>query len=1052
MYSSTSNLFRVLGLLLFLSLSASAQRTVPVSVDVARVSRQLPALSTSGRTTAGTDLLLPTLEGDQRFSVVPTPVVPFADALKQPDIRTFSGVSQQNPDLTCRITLSRRGLHVQYHHSGGIYSLDPTPDGTGYQLETDSPVMPFGCQLLTPPGSGREAAVTQWYSYGGTMREYKLALLLTHEFYVQNGNTDASVEAAIQQLINDINGFYTRTLSIRFTLVSPLNNAAIHFYHQPDATLAENATPVANRLRYQSLDDAMAIIPTDFGAGNYDLAHVIHNSGGGIAYLNSACVNQYKAGGWSGVSSVNGFQRVFIHEMGHKLGTPHTFNGVGQYCTSQRSYSNAYEPGSGASIMAYPGLCDASQNLINTGNINFFHVRSVYNIASFVATTGCAVTSATGNQTPQANGGPDYVIPRQTPFVLTGSATDADGDPLTYNWEQYDISYTNAGALGSIAGANGKAAVNDVAAPLFRSYAPSTSTSRTFPSLPYVLGPNPDQSGEALSAVGRTMHFRFTAYDNKATGGSVGMDDVNVVVDSLSGPFRLTSQNTATLWQANGPATITWDVSRTNLSPISCANVKISFSTDGGLTYPIILAAGTPNDGSEVITIPNLATTTGRIKVEAVGNIFFDVNDRNISITTTCTPEYSTIQPADPVVGTVGSAHPVLTAVGKDTLAFAGTLNDLDVPLGVSLYANNGACNTFSNTSFLDLTTFRVTQTGTYTLSFSTASGLGLILSVFQGTYDASSPCSGFLKTTANLNASNVVVLSNSLSLDLTAGVTYSFVLHNYGTGYPNLPASYTISASSATGGRLTPLVPGSTSPYAYTYIAVSGGTIKGFSTGSDFSNASAYPAGSYQIYGLSYAGGTNLSGYVNTSFSAFQSALSGFCGKLSANTVPMTITVPASIAIASVDTACRGVAWEVAFNATGGFSNPFQVQLSDAAGIFGGGMAVVGSGATSPVTVTLPDTLPTGSTYRLRVVNQSVVSAEMPLVVGEKSFVTRHDGLWTDPQTWSCHAVPTIADDVVVQGTHVITVPDNTTVLVRQLLLGGTVHLGIGALLNLAP
>lgn len=1051
MHLLTSNLPRVLGLLFFLSLSASAQRVVPVTVDLARVSNQLPVLSASGRTATGTVLSLPTLEGQQSFSVVPTPVVPLSDALKRPDIRTFSGVSLQNPDLTCRITLSIRGLHVQYQHAGGIYSLDPSPDGARYQLETDEPVLPFGCKLLTTPNSGRESAVTQSFSYGGTLRDYKLALLLTHEFYQQNGNTNASVEAAVQQLMNDVNGFYTRTLSIRFTLISPLSDATIHFYHQPDSTLGENAAPVANRLRYQSLDDAMTLIPNDFGAANYDLAHVIHNSGGGIAYLNSACVNLYKGGGWSGVSTLNGFQRVFIHEMGHKLGTPHTFNGVGQYCTAQRSYSSAFEPGSGASIMGYPGLCDPAQNLINTGNIDFFHVRSIYNIASFVGTTTCPVTSPTNNQTPQANGGPDYVIPRQTPFVLTGSATDADGDPLTYNWEQYDISYNNAGALGTIAGAGGKSAVNDPAATLFRSYAPSTATSRTFPSLPYILNNNPDQSGEALPAVGRTMHFRFIAYDNKVTGGSIGIDNVDVIVDSLSGPFRLTSQNGSTLWQSNSTATITWDIANTNAAPISCANVKISLSTDGGLTYPTVLAASTPNDGSQVVTIPNVTTTTGRIRIEAIGNIFFDLNDYPITITNTCAPEYSVIQPTTDLSGPVGTLHPDLFAVGKDTLAFAGTLTTLDSPLGVSLYASGTSCNTFSNTSYFDLRTFRVTQTGTYTLSFSTASSLGLILSVFQGTFNASSPCTGFLKSTANLNGSTVY-LNNSLSVTLTAGVTYSLVLHNYGSGYPALPSSYTISASSASDGKLTPLVPGVNSPYSYTYLAVSGGMVKGFSATSDFSNPSVYPAGSYQVYGLSYAGGTDLSGYVNTAFSAFQAALPGFCGKLSGNSVGMTITVPASIAVASVDSACRGVAWQVAFNATGSYSAPFQVQLSDASGVFGAGMTVVGSGATSPVTVTFPDTIATGAAYKLRIVNQSVVSAEVPLVIGEKSFVTRLTGTWTDPATWSCHAVPALTDDVVIQAGHVISIPDNTTAQVHQLLLNGTVQLGTGALLSLAP
>ena len=106
-----------------------------------------------------------------------------------------------------------------------------------------------------------------------------------------------------------------------------------------------------------------------------------------------------------------------------------------------------------------------------------------------------------------------------------------------------------------------------------------------------------------------------------------------MTVTNTAGPFKVTSPNTGVSWAGGSPQTITWDVANTTLPPVSVANVNIRLSTDGGQTFPTILAANTPNDGSELVTIPGGPSTTARVKVEAVGNIFFDLSDANFSIT-----------------------------------------------------------------------------------------------------------------------------------------------------------------------------------------------------------------------------------------------------------------------------------------------------------------------------------------------------------------------------------------------------------------------------------
>ena len=45
----------------------------------------------------------------------------------------------------------------------------------------------------------------------------------------------------------------------------------------------------------------------------------------------------------------------------------------------------------------------------------------------------------TGNSAPVVTVPAGSTIPLRTPFALTGSATDADGDTILYAWEQNDI-------------------------------------------------------------------------------------------------------------------------------------------------------------------------------------------------------------------------------------------------------------------------------------------------------------------------------------------------------------------------------------------------------------------------------------------------------------------------------------------------------------------------------------------------------------------------------------------------------------------------------------
>lgn len=333
----------------------------------------------------------------------------------------------------------------------------------------------------------------------------------------------------------------------------------------------------------------------------------------------------------------------------------------------------------------------------------------------------CSVNTPTGNRAPVVNAGASYNIPLNTPFTLTGSATDPDGDQLTYSWEQFDLG--PAGAPNTPTGN----------APLFRFFPPTPSPSRTFPSAvrpggqPGALLTNVPVIGEILPTYARTMNFRLVARDNRVTGGAADYAATTVTAVASTGPFVVTAPNTANLtWTAGIPQQVTWDVANTTAAPISAANVNIWLSVDGGRTFTINLLSGTPNDGCENITIPpiygNIAAA--RIKVEAAGNIFFDISNFDFAVQVSTTPTFYLAPGCAPAGGLAvcpGSAVTLPISVGQFQ-NFKGqvVLTATGLPAGVTatftpstLLAGNSTQLQISTTAAVTPGNYPITVTGT---------------------------------------------------------------------------------------------------------------------------------------------------------------------------------------------------------------------------------------------------------------------------------------------------------------------------------------------------
>jgi hypothetical protein len=138
--------------------------------------------------------------------------------------------------------------------------------------------------------------------------------------------------------------------------------------------------------------------------------------------------------------------------------------------------------------------------------------------------------------------------------------------------------------------------------------------------------------GETLPTTTRPLKFRLTVRDhsdNQHGWGKTQSADIALAVTNAAGPFKVNSPGSGVIWSGGGSGAVVWDVANTNVSPVSCANVDIRLSTDGGQTFASTLASGVPNSGSATVSIPVVNTTQARVSVSCSTNVFFNVSPAN---------------------------------------------------------------------------------------------------------------------------------------------------------------------------------------------------------------------------------------------------------------------------------------------------------------------------------------------------------------------------------------------------------------------------------------
>jgi len=598
------------------------------------------------------ELQLPMPDGSLAgFRIEEAPVIKPELAARFPEIRSYRGWGVDDPSLTMRCDLSPLGFHATVTDGVELMAIHPVSrdDREHYvsYASKDYQAAAEAAMCLVNEAKIVHRITLQHSihsSVGGNLRKYEVAIATTSGFTNAYGSgTLAGASAAIATVLGSLNAIYERELSIQFVLAGALQNPSLN-----DAVISrsDNFIPFTDGNADAMVNEVRGVLRDRIGVANYDLGLVLGTGGSsGTAYVGVVCETAsdvsgpYKGGGavlFTGAPVNNpGSVALMAHEIGHQFGATHTHNANG--CNATRVGDTAVESGSGMTLMSAANGCN-SDNIAAARSANF-HSTSFEQIVGYLNVLGgnCATLSASGNNPPAVDGGADYVIPKQTPLTLTATGSDPDGDVLTYSWEQVDAGGTSF----SNPPYHDAGDPAQTTRPIFRPFDPVSNPSRTFPILSDILSGQNAGTFEMLPQVTRAMNFRVTARDGRSgnLGGGVSNDSVRVDVDGIAGPFRVTSHNSNVTWIGGEQQDVTWSVNGTNnAGSVNCQSVKIRLSTDSGNNFPYDLTPNNvANNGSATIRMPaGLNLTLARIKVEAVGNIFFDISDTNFTLTPGC--------------------------------------------------------------------------------------------------------------------------------------------------------------------------------------------------------------------------------------------------------------------------------------------------------------------------------------------------------------------------------------------------------------------------------
>lgn len=635
-------------------ITKKSDNSVYYSLDINQIRTQLLRAQKIGE--GGTVTInIPTLDGKvEKFAVNSFPVMDETLA-NQYQLDSYVGVGVDDPAKYIRFSVAPNDFQSMMISNGKYEFIEPANAGkTVYSIHGKTSKHAFTCS--TKEDKESVANLQQMMKNGSTAKSgnqtyhtLRLALSVTGEYGAYFGGT-AGALTQMNATLTRVNGVFEQEFNLHLNMVNAPN---LIFTDSSTNNSSTNPYSTAANMCKWNYELMNVLHGGSYGVtdASFDIGHLFGRSGGGG---NAGCIgcigsndvsttsytaaaggcgyayispNNYKGSGitspGTGAPQGDNFDIDYVaHEIGHQLGDNHTYS-------YNEGTGVCVEPGSGSTIMGYAGITGANTD-VQQHSDPYFHSVSIDQVqTNLAAVTVDVETPITNNPpvvTPMTT---SYTIPKSTAFVLTATATDPDGDALTYNWEQVNSSSLGNG-IGKASGTgDGAAAIgNTSSGASFRSWPATSSPTRYFPKLSTVLGGAVKNTAdfEAASTVARTTNFRVTVRDNKIGGQAQTAYATQTIVVGSAAAFTV---NSSTL-TPNANSTITWVVSGTTASPYNVANVKIDYTYDGGTTWTV-LAASVPNSGSASVFVPStLAGKSGHIRVSAIGNVFYAVKQNNV--------------------------------------------------------------------------------------------------------------------------------------------------------------------------------------------------------------------------------------------------------------------------------------------------------------------------------------------------------------------------------------------------------------------------------------